>query len=209
MIGGDKIVAGPALKCKYARAVPGGRRGFCFIADAATYYDNKMAMELRQNYPPIPTAARIAKAVDNGIWPPHWERRTAHFVTNPLLLGNRLYAGSFGDIYELDLEAGKWTKIAENGYELSARGGKLYFLSPKGLNEYDPATGKTEALEPPEEVRGRYAQLLLTDAAAWLASEPVPGAADAAPAGGGLARFDLAGRKWQTWAEINGRPSAS
>ncbi|HOX04916.1 MAG TPA: hypothetical protein PK280_00830 [Planctomycetota bacterium] len=196
-------------KCKYVRVIAVNNHDFWFIGDTGTLRYSSIEKDRAggNRFPALPTAARIAKAVDNGIWPPHWERRTAHFITNPVELAGRLYAGSFGDIYELDLKAAKWTKIAENGFEQTARGGKLYFLTPKGLAEYDPATGKTEALEPPEEVRGRYAQLLLTDSAAWIASEPLAAAGDAAPAGGGLARFDLAARKWQTWAEVDGRPA--
>jgi hypothetical protein len=193
------------FKCRFGRVT---------IADGAVWlvcdgntWRLKDPVDDAATFPALPTGDRIAKAVDSGIWPPHWERRTAHFIANPVEVAGRLYVGSFGDVYELDPKAGKWTKIAENGYELSARGGKPYFLSPKGLNEYDPAAGKTETLEPPAEIRGRYAQLVLTDAAAWIGSEPEPGAADAAPTGGGLARFDLAARKWQTWSEIDGRPA--
>jgi hypothetical protein len=205
VIGGGRVSG--LKKCQYARLLGLDGGGCALVADTGTFFH---AAQMKvEDWPALPTAARITKAVESGIWPPHWERRTAHFIANPVVLGEKLFVGSFGDIYELDLKAAppNWTKIAENGYEHAARGGKLYFLTPKGLAEYDPATGKTEALEPPEEVRGRYAQLLLTDAAAWVASEPLPGAGDAAPAGGGLARFDLAARKWQTWGEIDGRPA--
>jgi hypothetical protein len=208
-VGSDKIVAGPDLPCTYARVFPGGRRGLWCLADRGTFCVARAARQggVNADYPPIPTAARIAKAVEAGIWPPHWERRVAHFIVNPVIVGEKLFAGSFGDVYELDLKSGRWSKIAENGYALAAAGGTLCFLTPQGLGTYDPEAGKTETFVPPAEVRGRYAQLLLTDAAAWIASEPRPGAGEAAPAGGGLARFDLAARTWRTWSEIGGRPA--
>ncbi len=188
VIGGDKIGT-DVLSCAYANAVPRQDGGFVLIADTAT--------------PPIPTAGRITKAIRNGIWSPHWRRKTAHFITKPVQIDDRFYVGSFGDIYELDTKASKWTRIAENGYEQTAGRGKLYFLSPGGLGEYDPATGKTVSLQPPEDMHGRYTRFLVNDKAAWVAAVPVPAPGGKELTGGGLARFDLQARTWKSWTKIN------
>ncbi len=199
-VGSDKIAK--ARDCKYACAVTADGGTYLLVTEAGTYLGNDRKDLVRTDYPALPTAERIAKTVDNGIWYPHWDRRTSHFVRSAVLLGWRLVVESYGDIYELDLKEAKWSKLAENACEQAAAGGKLYFLSVKGLNEHDPETGKTETLELPESVRGRYAKLVLADSAAWVVAEPLPGAGDAPPTGGGLARFDLAARKWDAWPKI-------
>jgi len=219
-IGADKIAGLPRLKARYARAFADAG-GVWIIAESGTFrlaggtdtnsrqFGNWLSVP--PALPPLPTAARIARAVENGIWTPHWERRTAPFVSSVASLSGKLCVCSWGDIYELD--AGKWEKIGPGGCELrtQATGGgpagaeRLWFMDAKGLVEYDPASKKCTPYEPPEGCRGRCAQLVLTAAAAWLAMEPAPSAAGAVPAGGGLARLDLATHTWQTWPEINGR----
>ena len=137
-VGGDRIQNSRiAAGSRFVRAFSPAADDFYFLADTGTFCAGGADKDRRTEFPAMPTAARFAKAVEAGIWPPHWERRTAHFVTDPVLVGGRLYVGSFGDIYELDLGAGKWTKVAENGYAQTASGGKLWFLTPKGLGEYD------------------------------------------------------------------------
>ena len=128
LIGSETIAE--RVKCRFARATAASGGGFDLITDVGTFRRYKVVDARHNDYPALPTAERIAKAVDNGIWPPHWERRTAHFIANPVEIEGRLYVGSFGDIYELDLKAAppKWPRIAESGYEHCARGGKLYFL---------------------------------------------------------------------------------
>ncbi|MCX7804413.1 MAG: hypothetical protein N3A38_04395, partial [Planctomycetota bacterium] len=106
-------------------------------------------------------------------------------------------------IYEYDGAA--WKKAVPGGFEPRAGGGRLWAVDAKGLVEYDPASGKPENHGLPEGLRGRCAHLVLTPEAAWVAVEPEPAAGEgAAPTGGGLARFDLASRKWQSWREIGG-----
>lgn len=193
----------PKLSCRFARAALGDGEVWV-IADTGTFRF-KSPDDTPVTLPALPTAGRIAKAVENGIWPPHWQRRTSLFITSPAAIDGRLYAGSYGDIYEL--ADGTWRRVVEGGFEQAARNGRLWFLNAKGLNAYDPKGGKIEALEPPEEVRGRYTQLLATDTAVWLAAEPVPGAGGSAPTGGGLAKYDLATHAWQSWTQINNRPA--
>jgi hypothetical protein len=194
--GADSICDLPKLGCHYAR-VFADAGGVWVIADSGTFRlkDPGAAPEV---LPALPTAARIAKVVTDGIWIPHWERRTGHFVSSPASIAGRLYAGSYGDIYELS--DGKWGKVA-TGWEQAARNGRLWFLSSKGLNEYDPATRENTTHEPPEACRGRYARLLLADSAAWVAAEPLEDAGGR-PQAGGLARFDFGKRQWQSWARI-------
>ncbi|HOX04757.1 MAG TPA: hypothetical protein PK280_00025 [Planctomycetota bacterium] len=192
----------------YVRMAHASGRGTLFLSDeeSSLHGQGQAGKGGWTSFPSIPTAGRIAKAVDNGIWSPHWDRRTGHFITKPVVLVEKIYAGSYGDIYEL--ADGKWSKLAENAYQQDAAGGKLYFITSKGLNEHDPQAGKTETLEPPEAVRGRYAKLVLTDSAAWVVAEPLAGAGDAPPTGGGLARFDLAARKWDAWPKIGEHDAA-
>ena len=196
------------LDCKYARAVGVGDK-FLVMTDAGTFrcYAGTAATHAEHSdKAALPTAERIAKTVDNGIWSPHWDRRTSHFIAQPVAVEDKLYGGSYGDIYEL--ADGKWTKLAENAYEQCAAGGKLYFLTVKGLNEHDPKAGKIETFEPPEAIRGHYTRLVVVGPAAWVVAEPLAGAGDAPPTGGGLARFDLMTRKWDAWPKIGEHDAA-
>ena len=200
VIGGERVADIPRLKSRFAR-VALDADGAVVIADTGTFRYKTPAGE-PVVYPAIPTAARIGKLVENGIWVAHWARKTGHLLTSPASVGERLYVGSYGDLYEL--ADGTWTRIAENGWGQAASKGRLWFADAKGLEEFDPAAKKTATWTPPESIRGNYIRLLVTEAAAWLVAEPRSAGREGPPTGGGLARFDLATHKWDAWPRING-----
>ncbi|HUT32922.1 MAG TPA: hypothetical protein VNE39_05545 [Planctomycetota bacterium] len=198
-IGKGRIVDLPRLKAAFAQ-VFADAGGVWVVADTGTFRLKAPGGEPAV-FPALPTAEQIRRVVETGIWTAHWRRRTGHLITAPASIGERLYAGSYGDLYEL--ADGKWQRIAEGGWQQAVHDGKLWFLNAQGLAEYDPQTGKTSVAAPPESVRGRYTRLLVTDTAAWLVAEPEGTGKEGPPAGGGLARFDLAKRNWQAWPKIN------
>ncbi len=204
-IGKERVADLPRLKAAFAR-VHSDQGGVWVIADTGTFR-LKAPGDAPAELPALPTAEQIRRLIVGGIWEAHWRRRTAHLIAAPTSIGERLYVGSYGDLYEL--AGGKWQRIAEGGWEPSAASGKLWFIVAQGLAEYDPQTGKTSVASPPEAVRGRYTRLLLTDSAAWLAADPEATVKDAPPTGGGIARFDLAKRTWQAWPKINDLPATS
>ncbi|MBM4043448.1 MAG: hypothetical protein FJ290_33595, partial [Planctomycetes bacterium] len=192
----------PRLKAAFAR-VHADAGGVWVVADTGTFRlrvpvagDGRPGDEPKA-FPALPTAEQIRRVVENGIWTAHWRRRTAHLIAGPATIGERLYVGSYGDLYEL--ADGKWRQIAEGAWEQAAQGGKLWFLNPQGLAKYDPQTGNTNAIAPPGSVRGRPSRLLVTQAAAWLAFEPEGTGKEGQPNGGGLARLDLATKAWHAW----------
>ncbi|MHC4913857.1 MAG: hypothetical protein ACYTGB_00075 [Planctomycetota bacterium] len=197
-IDGDRIRDLPELKADFVRLHLGEKGGWA-IADTGTFRLTS-AEDKPAALPALPTGARIRQAVEGGIWIPHWERRTGHFVVSPASVGERLYAGSYGDLYEL--ADGKWEKVASGGWDCAAGGGRIWCLGTTGLTEYDPAAKKTTQHELPEDCRGRPARLLVTGAAVWVAVDPAPPAGGGRPTGGGLARFDLAKREWKGWNRI-------
>ncbi|MCG3179133.1 MAG: hypothetical protein BIFFINMI_01464 [Phycisphaerae bacterium] len=204
-IADGRIADVPEVRFAYGRlAVTGGTAWL--IADTGTFRLTGKPFRA-EKLAALPTAGRIARLVSDGIWVPHWDRRVGGLIESPTAIGDRLYAGSYGDIYEL--ADGAWKKLAVAACTMKAHAGKLWFLTPRGLNDYDPATGKTEVHTPPPGCRGRYAQLLLTDAAAWVAADPVPGAAGEDPSGGGLARMDLASGAWTDLGTIDGHSTAN
>ena len=198
-IGQAKIADLPALKCNFARLLA-GEGCVWVIADTGTFR-LKSAADKPVKKPALPTAERITKNVVNGIWLPHWQRRTAHFLKTPVSVGGRVYVSSYGDIYELD--GGKWSPVEKNASDLRAGAGRLWFLCSKGLGEYDAATKKKSYHSAPNIPEGTCKQLLVTDAAVWVAVEPRRAPQDFV--GGGLARLDLGSRKWQVWPEIHGK----
>ncbi|MBM4031756.1 MAG: hypothetical protein FJ291_08235 [Planctomycetes bacterium] len=195
----------PRLKAAFVRAFTDAGSTWV-IADTGTFR-LKPPREGAMEFPALPTAEQIRRAVENGIWEAHWRRRTAHLITAPASIGERLYVGSYGDIYEL--AEGKWRRLAEGGWEQAAAQGRLWFITANGLAEYDPQSGKTTPAPPPEGVRGRYTRLLVTDTAAWLVAEPQAAGKEGPPPTAALARFDLAKRTWQVWSEINGLAARS
>lgn len=202
-IGGKSISEVLRLKSSFARIFADGHATW-IIADTGTFRF-KSAGDSLKAAPALPTAGRIARSIRNGIWTPHRKRQTRHFITTPASVAGRLYVGSYGDIYEL--ADGKWSKIAPQSWELTATADRIWFISSKGLGHYDPTTRKRVDHMPPEISQGRYTHLLMTEKAAWVAAEPIPSSLGhgQSSAGGGLGRFDLASRKWQTWQQINGR----
>jgi hypothetical protein len=197
-IGRHRIVNVPALACRYA-CVARAHEGVWVIADTGTFR-MKHPGQPAARAPAIPTAGQITKVASRGIWLPHWARKTAHFLFAPTVLGEWLYVASYGDTYELD--GGTWRKIAASGVGLMAGADRVWFLDPKGVGEYDPQTKKTTHHVAPAVPKGAGTALLVTEAAVWAAFKPRP---EAAGAGGGLARLNLATRKWQTWETIGGR----
>lgn len=176
--------------------------GAWIVADTGTFHLKGSADE-PVAYPALPTGERIGRAVEKGIWTPHWQRRTAVFMGTPVAIDKKVYVCSWGDIYEF--ADGKWAKLASGGYEPQVAGGKLWYLTSKGVVEYDPATKATKAYEPPAECSGRFAGLVVRQKDLWVHAEPVSDDVDKVPVGGGMARFDTTSQKWQTWSEINGR----
>lgn len=203
-LGGARVADLPALRAAFAQAAADPTGGAWIVADTGTFR-LKSPDDAPAAYPAIPTAERIRKVVESGIWVAHWARRTGHLLASPVALGDRLYVGSYGDLYEL--AGGQWDRIAEGAWGQAPHAGKLWFLTAKGLAAYDPGTRKTESFAPPDSVRGRNARLLVTATAAWLLIEPTPGVGGQPPTGGGLARLDLAQGAWSAWPEINGLPA--
>jgi hypothetical protein len=195
-----KIVDLPELKSSYAR-VHLDSGGAWVITDKGTFRFAAASAKPKK-LAELPSAWRIAKAVNKGIWIPHWSRRTGHFMSDPVSIGERLFVTSYGSIHMLS--GGKWTAVSPRSWMPTAAGGRLWFLNAKGLNEFDPEKAATTAHPLPESCRGRCVKLLATDVALWVAAYPAAGEAGGAPQGGGLARFDLAKRKWQAFAEVNG-----
>lgn len=198
-IGQARVVDLPALKCNFARFVA-GEDAVWAITDAGTFR-LKSADDTPATSPALPTAKRITSSVVKGIWLPHWRRKTAHLLYAPACVGSRIYVGSYGDIYEL--AEGKWSRLAENSWGLAATTARVWFLCRDGVGEYEPETRKLTVHGAPAIPKGRCRRILATDSAVWVAVEPRGTPKDSS--GGGLARLDLASRKWQTWSEINGR----
>jgi len=202
--GRERVADLPELRATFAQAAADPAGGAWVVADTGTFR-LKSPAEKPLAFPPIPTAKRIRKVVENGIWVAHWARRTGHLLASPVVLGTRLYVGSYGDLYEL--AGGTWRRIAEGAWGQAPHDSKLWYLTAKGLAAYDPATRKAESFAPPDSVAGRNARLLVTHAAAWLLIEPMPHVGGQPATGGGLARLDLAERTWRAWREINGLPA--
>jgi len=195
-----RIVDLPALKSAYARVHldPGGA---WVLTDKGTYRFRKGAAE-PEKLPELTSAWRIAKAVRKGIWIPHWERRTGHFMTDTTSIGEKLFLSSYGSIHMLS--GGKWSTIASRSWSPTVAGGRLWYLNAEGLNEYDPAGGRTGTHRLPPGCRGRCVKLLAAGKALWVAAHPSPGKGNTPPSGGGLARFDPDGNEWQAFAEVAG-----
>jgi len=198
-IGQDTIIDVPALTCRFARLVA-GKGCVWLVADTGTFR-LKAATEKPVGAPALPTAARITRQVVSGIWLPRWHRQTAHFIHAPVSVAGRLYVASYGDVYGLD--GATWTRIAAGGSALTAAAGRLWFVSSKGVEEYDPETKKL-TVHPFLKTDGVCKHLLATDSGVWVVLEP-SGTPKKGFEGGGLARLDLASRTWQTFADINGR----
>ena len=196
-VGADRIVDLPRFKSAYAKVVV-DRAGAWVIADTGTWRLASPDAEPTA-FPALPTAGRITRAVKAGIWLPHWQRRTGHFITAPVSVADRLYVGSYGAVFEL--AGGAWRRIAPQGWDLQTAASRVWFVAAGGLVEHDPQTGKQQVHALPDGLKGRVSRFLVTAKAAWLGVEPNPTAG--AAAGGGLARFDLTQRTWQVWHSIN------
>jgi ligand-binding sensor domain-containing protein len=188
----------PTLQSAFARVLVDGTTAWV-LTDAGTF---RFQSGTTTPFPALPTGARIRKAVETGLWTPHWQRRTSHFIASPVALDGNLYVASYGDVY--GLEKGEWRKIAPQGTELAAGSRRLWFLTPKGVADYDPATQKLDVSLPPDLGSGRLSHLLLSDGSLWVAVDPEAASEEKDPTGGGLARLDIASTQWTTWKQING-----
>jgi hypothetical protein len=199
-VGGDKATLLAAVKCQFARlcvAAPGA----WIIADNATYRYTAPDQP-PQTFPAIPTGKRMAQEIEKGMWLPFWQQNTAHYLTEPVAIGDRLYVGSFGDVYEL--ADGTWSKVVPGGTRQQVRQGRLWVLTATGAVEYDPQAGTSKTHTPPDIADGRLTGLVVTESDAWLTAEPRSAPkADESPAGG-VARLDLTAGRWQTWKRIDG-----
>lgn len=199
-IGEERVVDLPALKSVFARVFADDKTTWV-IADTGTFR-LKTPRDSLTTAPPLPSAKRIRQIIEKGIWLPHWHRKTAHLIADPTSVGSKLYVSSYGSIYELD--HGQWNRVCQRGWELTAKAGRVWFVTSKGLTEYDPKAEQQTTHVPPGLSGGRYADLLASQEAIWVAVEPIPDAKRRGSDAGGLARFDLKSRTWQTWKEING-----
>jgi len=203
-VGGEKIARPEWLETRFARVLAHGDAVW-IISVSGTFKhkagEDPAAGPAPDPAPALPTADQISKTVENGIWIPHWRRRTAHFIADPIAAGDKLFVSSYGDIYEFDGVA--WKEVAVGAWALRAAAGRVWFLDAGGLNEYDPGTGKKKLHGLPEGCRGQAMHLVVTDAAAWTAAHPQRAGGDEDPAGGGLCRFDLGTREWKCWNRIN------
>jgi len=194
-----RLVDLPALKCNYA-TITKGKDCVWVVSDKGTFKltgtDHKPVAQ-----PPPPTAARITKTVQKGIWFPFWKRKTSHLLADLASVDDHLFVSSYGDIYQFD--GAKWAQLARNGWGLAGGGGRVWFLSSKGVSDYQVKAKKLTLHAKPQIPEGLCQKLLVTPHAAWVALEPRT--SPAGPLGGGLARFDLADGKWQTWPKVNDR----
>lgn len=191
-----KFVDPSALRSDFAR-VHLDSEGVWVVTNKGTFRLKGPDGEFKM-LPALPSAARITKAVEQGVWLPHWARRTAHFIGDPVSIGGDLYVLSYGSIYRFS--KGEWTTVSRRSWAPRAAGGRLWFLNAGGLNEYDPKEGKPKAHKLPEACRGRYAGIRAYGEALWLNAWPGERPADGK---GGLGRFDVKTGKWKTWAAIN------
>ena len=204
-VGGEKISGPEWLKSRFARVLVDGETVWV-ISVSGTFKlkagDDPSTAPAPDPAPALPTAEQISKTVENGVWIPHWQRRTAHFIADPVAAGGKLLVSSYGDVYAFD--GAEWKEVAAGGWALQGAAGRAWFLDAEGLNEYDPKTGKKTLHEPPESCRGQYLRLVMADKMAWVVAHPQRAGKDANPVGGGLGCFDLEAGKWQSWAEVNG-----
>jgi len=117
-------------------------------------------------------------------------------------LGERLFVGSFGDVYEL--ASGQWKKVLDGAIQQQGHGGKLWALTPTGVVEYDPATGARKTHTDPKIAEGRFTGMLVTDTDLWITAEPLSEPKSGQPPGGGVGRLDLATNSWQCWKALDG-----
>jgi hypothetical protein len=203
-VGGEKISGPKWLETPFARALADGDTVWVISVSGTFKFkagEDPAARPAPDPAPALPTAGQISKTVENGIWMPHWHRRTAHFIADPAAAGGKLFLSSYGDIYGFD--GAKWEQIAAGAWALQAAAGRVWFLDSGGLNEYDPGTGKKTLHALPEGCRGQPMHLIVTDKAAWVAAHPQRAGGDQDPVGGGLCRLELETREWKCWNRLN------
>ena len=170
------------------------------VADSGTWRISSPKL-ISNAMAPLPTGARIRKAIEGGLWLPHWRRKTAHFMRHVVATGGDLYVESYGAIYAFEDE--KWRCISDNGWELSRGAGRLWFVSPGRLVEYEVEKGESREHAFPEEVaKGRAVHVYVDDSAVWVALVPRETAEPKSETPGGLLRFDLADASWRVWKRI-------
>ncbi|MFO7898160.1 MAG: hypothetical protein R6V58_03755 [Planctomycetota bacterium] len=197
-VGGRRVIDLAGLRNAFACLLPAAQ-GVWVIADTGTFRVESPA-KISRTAPAVPTAERIRKHVGRGIWLPFWARKTRHLLYGPAAAGDRIYVGSYGDLYEL--RDGAWRRLARNAWNPTAWQDRLWFLSSQGVCEYDPETEERVVHSPPAVPTGRCRLLAPTDDAVWVGVEPI--SKPDGTQGGGIGRLDLETRKWQTWSEIGG-----
>lgn len=162
--------------------------------------------EVPKAMPALPTGKRIRKAVDGGIWLPHWRRLSRHFIRNVVAVSGNLYVESYGTIYAL--EDGAWRTVSNNGWELAGGNGRIWFVSPGRLVEYDVAKREGREHAFPEEVaRGRAVRMLVDPSAVWVALVPLETEEPKSGTPGGLLRFSLPEATWRVWKKVGSSPA--
>ena len=200
-IGRDKVEDRADVRFRFARLLR-DEGGVWAIADNATWRFAGDGPPKR--LPALPTGSRITATVKAGLWLARRGQQTAYFVADALSLGGRLYAASFGAVYEL--ADGRWSRVAAEGWTPRAGHGCLWLLSTKGLVRYEPATRQSTLHGAPKPLpSGRPTHLAVTEGAVWVAVEPREEPRGRGFAGGGIARLDVRAGRWQTWQSINGQ----
>jgi hypothetical protein len=196
-----KISAPEEFKASYAKILV-NQEATWVITDRATFRVTS-AKNTPEKFPPIPSAVRIARVIKKGIWTPHWERRTGHLLSALAVIKGKLMVSSYGNIYQL--AEGKWTTVANRNWQPVLLNENLWYLNSGGLNQYQPDSGKSLLHKLPD--GGTAVRLLASGQFVWVAAYPVAKEKDAAPVGGGLARFDTVEKKWQSFALVKGTPT--
>lgn len=151
--------------------------------------------------PALPTGALIGRTIENGIWLPHWRRKTEPLLSSVAACAGNVYAESLGTIY--GLEDGQWRRVAANGWHLRQAANNLWFLSTGQLGSYDPKTRKLQHHDLPDAIaKGRATYLRVESDNVWVAVVPPETQSDNEQGAGGLAAFNLRTETWSIWQDV-------
>lgn len=180
----------------------GDGAGVWVVSDTGTYRLTSPGAPV-DTFRALPTAERIRKYVEAGIWIPGWKMKTRPFIQDPVISHGRICVGSFGAVYEFD--GTKWSRISRDGWDLQAGPeGHVWFVGTMGITMFEPGAGASESYAPPAQGEGRNSHFLVTDKGAWLAREQQPGDRESGNVEPGLARLDLATGKWEVRHQVSG-----